>query len=262
MQPGAAPEGFDNLDVGGHRVENQNRTIYPRGISHTGNPQLEGSLNPFGTPTLGWPRTFADFGGFDSAAIGGHVVQNWIRHLLPEGWVSCSLEDENFDDFVRPMQVSRRDPPADALIPWGHEDSAVGTPSLNTRDRGIRIHGIGSIPPSPPTVRGRIYLAAQGFGDTLFGDVRRLIPGTIQTFSVLPTSEPSATLARRVRPAGALTQHIGRPATALHLRPVGIDAFACDKHVVSNPFNCDLLILPAVTIPSPQYIGAPRVIQR
>ena len=118
------------------------------------------------------------------------------------------------------------------------------------------------MPPSPPTVRGRIYLAAQGFGDTLFGDVRRLIPGTIQTFSVPPTSEPSATLARRVRPAGALTQHIGRPATALHLQPAGIDAFTCDKHVVSNPFNCDLLILPAVTIPSPQYIGAPRVIQR
>lgn len=262
VQPGAAPEGFDNLDVGGHRVENQNRTIYPRGISHTGNPQLEGSLNPFGTPTIGWPRTFESFGGFDSAIIGGHVVQNWIRHLLPEGWNSSSLEDENFDDFVRPMQVTRRDPPADALIPWGHEDSAVGTPSLNTRDRGIRTHGIGSMPPSPPIVRGRIYLAAQGFGDTLFGDVRRLIPGTIQTFSVLPTSEPSATLARRVRPAGALTQHIGRPATALHLQPAGIDAFACDKHVVSNPFNCDLLILPAVTIPSPQYIGAPRVIQR
>lgn len=262
VQPGAAPEGFDSLDVGGHRVENQNRTIYPRGISHTGNPQLPGSLNPFGTPTIGWPRTFTDFGGFDSAVIGGHVVQNWIRHLIPEGWNSSSLEDENFDDFVRPMQVTRRDPPADALIHWGHEDSAVGTPTLNTRDRGIRTHGIGSMPPPPPTVRGRIYLAAQGFGDTLFGDVRRLIPGTIQTFSVLPTSEPSATLARRVRPAGALTQHIGRPATALHLQPAGIDAFACDKHVVSNPFNCDLLILPAVTIPSPQYIGAPRVLQR
>lgn len=262
VQPGAAPEGFDSLGVGGHRVENQNRTIYPRGISHTGNPQLPGSLNPFGTPTLGWPRTFTDFGGFDSAAIGGHVVQNWIRHLHPEGWNSCSLEDENFDDFVRPMQVTRRDPPADALRPWGQESSAFGFPSVDPIDRGIRTYGIGSMPPPPPTVRGRIYLAAQGFGDTLFGDVRQVIPGTAQAIGIPPTSEPSATLARRVRPAGALTQHIGRPAVALHLQPTGIGAFASDSHAVSNPFNCDLLVLPAVTLPSPQYIGAPRVIQR
>lgn len=262
VQPGAAPEGFDSLGVGGHRVENQNRTIYPVGISHTGNPQLQGSLNPFGTPTLGWPRTFHDFGGFDSAAIGGHVVQNWIRHLHPEGWNSCSLEDENFNDFVRPMQVTRRDPPADALRPWGQESSAFGFPSVDPIDRGIRTYGIGSMPPPPPTVRGRIYLAAQGFGDTLFGDVRQVIPGTAQAIGIPPTSEPSATLARRVRPAGALTQHIGRPAVALHLQPTGIDAFASDSHAVSNPFNCDLLVLPAVTLPSPQYIGAPRVIQR
>lgn len=262
VQPGAAPEGFDNLGVGGHRVENQNRTIYPRGISHTGNPQLPGSLNPFGTPTLGWPRTFTDFGGFDSAAIGGHVVQNWIRYLTPEGWNSSSLEDENFDDFVRPMQVTRLDPPADALRPWGQESGAFGFPSVDPIDRGIRTYGIGSMPPPPPTVRGRIYLAAQGFGDTLFGDVRQVVPGTAQAIGIPPTSEPSATLARRVRPAGALTQHIGRPAVALHLQPTGIGAFASDSHAVSNPFNCDLLVLPAVTLPSPQYIGAPRVIQR
>ena len=262
QQPGAAPEGFNALTVGGHTVENQNRTIYPRGISHTGNPQLPGSLNPFGTPTIGWPRTFEGFGGFDSAVIGGHIVQNWIRHLHPEGWISCSLEDQNFDDFVRPMRVTRLDPPADALIPWGHESSTVGIPTLNSRDRGIRTYGIGSMPPPPPTVRGRIYLAAQGFGDTLFGDVRQVIPGTAQAIGIPPTSEPSATLARRVRPAGALTQHIGRPAVALHLQPTGIGAFASDSHAVSNPFNCDLLVLPAVTLPSPQYIGAPRVIQR
>lgn len=262
QQPGAAPEGFNALTVGGHTVENQNRAIYPRGISHTGNPQLGGSLNPFGTPTIGWPRTFDGFGGFDSTSIGSHLVQNWIRHLHPEGWNSCSLEDENFDDFVRPMRVTRVDPPADALIPWGHESSEVGTPSLNTRDRGIRTYGIGSMPPPAPRVRGRIYLAAQGFGDTLFGDVRRVIPGTVQAIGVPPTSEPSATLARRVRPTGTLTQHIGRPATALHLQPAGIDSFTSDNPVVSNPFNCDLLVLPAVTIPSPQYIGAPRVIQR
>nr|DAT32217.1 MAG TPA: hypothetical protein [Caudoviricetes sp.] len=261
-QPGAAPEGFVATVVGGHTVENQNRTIYPRGISHTGNPQLPGSLNPFGTPTIGWPRTFEGFGGFDSATIGNHIVQNWIRHLRPEGWISCSLEDQNFDDFVRPMRVTRLDPPSDAVIPWGHESSTVGTPSLDTADRGVRVFGIGGMPPPAPRVRGRIYLAAQGFGDTLFGDVRRVIPGTVQAIGVPSTSEPSATLSRRVRPVGALTQRIGRPATALHLQPTGVDSFISDSHVVSNPFNCDLLVLPAVTIPSPQYIGAPRVIQR
>lgn len=262
QQPGAQPEGFDTLGFGSHTVENQNRTIYPRGISHTGNPQLPGSLNPFGLPTIGWPRTFDGFGGFDSTAVGSHVVQNWIHYLTPGGWNSSSLEDENFDDFVRPMRVRRIDPPADAVRPWGQESSVVGAPSVDPRDRSLRAYGIGSMPPPPPRVRGMVYLAAQGFGDTLFGDVRRRAHGTVLADGVPPTSEPSATLARRVRPAGALTQHIGRPATALHLQPVGIDAFACDKQVVYNPFNCDLLIVPAVTISEPQYIGAPRVIQR
>lgn len=262
QQPGAQPEGFDTLGFGSHTVENQNRTIYPRGISHTGNPQLPGSLNPFGLPTIGRPRTFDGFGGFDSTAVGSHVVQNWIRYLTPGGWNSSSLEDENFDDFVRPMRVRRIDPPADAVRPWGQESSVVGAPSVDPRDRSLRAYGIGSMPPPPPRVRGMVYLAAQGFGDTLFGDVRRRAHGTVLADGVPPTSEPSATLARRVRPAGALTQHIGRPATALHLQPVGIDAFACDKQVVYNPFNCDLLIVPAVTISEPQYIGAPRVIQR
>lgn len=260
--PRLRAEGLDALTVGGHTIELQNRTVYPRGISHTGNPQQPGSLNPFGTPTIGWPRVFEGFGGFDSAAIGDHTVQNWIRYLHLEGWNSSSLEDENFDDFARPMRVTRIDPPTDALIPWGHESSVVGAPAVSTTDQGVRAYGIGSMPPPAPRVRGRIYLAAQGFGDTLFGDVRQVIPGTVQAIGVPPTSEPSATLARRVRPTGALTQHIGRPATALHLQPVSIDAPAIDKHVVHNPLNCDLLVLPAVTIPSPQYIGAPRVIQR
>lgn len=250
--PNVRPQGEDIFKAGDHEVQLRNRVVAPLGIAHTGNPQLK-EYNPWGVPTMGWRRWF-DFQGADMLEMGRAWVSNKIRYVYPAGWINCSLEDDNFDDFIQPMRVWKAS---------RYQRQRVEVPSLPdtqfgrllVTDQKRVVYAYSAELPTVPNVKVQHVnvVAPIGFASTVFGDIQRWEAGKIKPYPIDGFAAGAARMGRSVQVIGCLSEVTGEPRLGAHVQVIGHQSSVIDRQVVSNPFNCDLLVLPAESFISDAY---------
>lgn len=123
-----------------HRVELFNRQVFPTGIPHRGNPE-QGLTTPWGTALVGYPRTYVIGMGVQTL-WGNNLIEFLNRPVYPVGWVSCTLEDGNFDNFKFPMKVIRVNPPV--RPPSMGVVTVFGTCTVSQRVQTVYSRGVDS----------------------------------------------------------------------------------------------------------------------
>lgn len=237
------------------RVELFNRTVSPTGIPHRGNPQ-EDMTSPWGTALVGYPRRYS-IGMGAQTLWGSHTIDLLNRPVYPVGWINCSLENGNFDDFMYPMRVTRTNPP---VRPTGIPSrTAFGTCTVSQRVRTVYSRGVDSYNSGSHSVKASSTIGAQGWESLLIGDIDRWEAGKIKAHGDDMSEVGTPRLLHPLRASGFGSGVVAAPRIAPVVSPVGIPNIAFDGPSVTNPFGCTNRVVSPLPILSNQTVPSPVV---
>ena len=247
------PAGLDSLQPGTTRVELFNRTIYPTGTPHAGGSS---GTNPWGAPLVGYPRRYTVSAG-DMTLWGDNVVEFLNRPVYPEGWINCSLEDGNFDNFKFPMKVIRVNPPV--RPPSMDVVTVFGTCTVSQRVQTVYSRGVDSYNSGSHSVKAFSTIGAQGWESLLIGDIDRWEAGKIKAHGDDMGTVGTPRLLHPLRPSGFDSGVVAASRIAPVVSPVGIPSIAFDGPSVTNPFGCTNRVVSPLPILSNQTVPSPVV---
>ena len=238
-----------------HRVELFNRRVSPTGIPHRGNPQ-QGLTTPWGTALVGYPRTYVIGMGVQTL-WGNNLIEFLNRPVYPVGWVSCTLEDGNFDNFKFPMKVIRVNPPV--RVPAIQSEPVFGTCTVSQRVQTVYSRGVDSYNSGNHSVKASSTIGAQGWESLLIGDIDRWEAGKIKAHGDDMSTVGTPHLLHPLRPGGFDSSVVAAPRIAPCVSPVGIPNIAFDGPSVTNPFGCTNRVVSPLPILSNQTVPSPVV---
>lgn len=239
--------GFDSSVFGQASVELLHRAVSPVGIEHT---QFF-----YGIPVMGWRRTYAIV-GTDMTLWGKPMVAYRIRHLLMTGWINCSLEDDNIEDFYFPMKVRGGKPKH--FVP-GIAPGAAGLPVVTHGVRDSVVPSIYQFIAPAPTVRGRNQVAPSGWLTELFGDVKRWEANKAKATGYEQTVFGTAQIHRGVFITGVASLTMGAPRLGAQIYPLNIPDIAFTGPTVTNQFGCTNRAVAVAPIISIQAVAQPSI---
>lgn len=238
-----------------HRVELFNRRVSPTGIPHRGNPQ-QGLTTPWGTPLVGYPRTYVIGMGVQTL-WGNNLIEFLNRPVYPVGWVSCTLEDGNFDNFKFPMKVIRVNPPV--RVPAIQSGPVFGSCTVSQRVRTVYARGVDSYNSGSHSVKASSTIGAQGWESLLIGDIDRWEAGKIKAHGDDMSTVGTPRLLHPLRASSFDSSVVAAPRIAPVVSPVGIPNIAFDGPSVTNPFGCTNRVVSPLPILSNQTVPSPVV---
>lgn len=241
-----------------HRVELFHRQVYPVAIPHRGNPEspLPYSTSPWGTALVGYPRTYVIGMGVQTL-WGNNLIEFLNRPVYPVGWVSCTLEDGNFDNFKFPMKVIRVNPPV--RVPAIQSGPVFGTCTVSQRVRTVYSRGVDSYNSGSHSVKASSTIGAQGWESLLIGDIDRWEAGKIKPHGDDMSEVGTPRLLHPLRALGFDSGVVAAPRIAPVVSPVGIPNIAFDGPSVTNPFGCTNRVVSPLPILSNQTVPSPVV---
>lgn len=186
---------------------------------------------------------------------GNNLIEFLNRPVYPVGWVSCTLEDGNFDNFKFPMKVIRANPPV--RVPAIQSGPVFGTCTVSQRVRTVYSRGVDSYNSGSHSVKASSNIGAQGWESLLIGDIDRWEAGKIKAHGDDMSTVRTPHLLHPARPGGIDESVVAAPRIAPVLSPIGIPSIAFNGPSVTNPFGCTnrvvspLPILSNMTVPSP-----------
>lgn len=238
-----------------HRVELFNRQVFPTGIPHRGNPE-QGLTTPWGTALVGYPRTYVIGMGVQTL-WGNNLIEFLNRPVYPVGWVSCTLEDGNFDNFKFPMKVIRVNPPV--RPPSMGVVTVFGTCTVSQRVQTVYSRGVDSYNSGNHSVKASSTIGAQGWESLLIGDIDRCEAGKIKAHGDDMSTVGIPRLLHPLRASGFDSGVVAAPRIAPVVSPVGIPNIAFDGPSVTNPFGCTNRVVSPLPILSNQTVPPPVV---
>lgn len=232
-----------------------NRQIFLAGIPHRGNPEQD-LTTPWGTALVGYPRQYTI--GMDVQTLwGNNLIEFLNRPVYPVGWVSCTLEDGNFDNFKFPMKVIRVNPPV--RVPAVQSGAVFGTCTVSQFVRTVYSRSVDGYNSGNHSVKASSTIGAQGWESLLIGDIDRWEAGKIKTHGDDMSTVGTPRLLHPLRP-GSIDSSV---VTALRIlpcvSPVGIPNIAFDGPSVTNPFGCTNRVVTPLPILSNQTVPSPVV---
>lgn len=249
------PVGLSATVWGEHAVELFDRTIFVEGIEHSGNPQ-QFLTTPWGDALVGYPRRYTIGMGVQTL-WGNNLIEFKNRPVYPVGWVNCSLEDDNFDDYRFPMKVIRKNP---LVRPASMGDVTVfGTCTVSQRVRTVYSRGVDSYNSGSHSVKASSTIGAQGWESLLIGDIDRWEAGKIKAHGDDVSEVGIPRLLHPLRASGFDSGAVAAPRIAPVVSPVGIPNIAFDGPSVTNPFGCTNRVVSPLPILSTQTVPSPVV---
>ena len=240
---------------GSARVELLNRQVSPTGVPHRGNPQ-QGLTTPWGVPLVGYPRRYTL--GLSAQTLWGSTTVDFLnRPVYPIGWINCSLEDENFDDFASPMKVVRSNPAVGAT--GVQPTMAFGACTVSKLVRTVYSRGVDSYNSGSHSVKASSTIGAQGWESLLIGDIDRWEAGKIKAHGDDMSTVGTPRLLHPLRALGFGSGVVVAPRIAPVVSPVGIPNIAFDGPSVTNPFGCTNRVVSPLPILSNQTVPSPVV---
>ena len=238
-----------------HRVELLHRQVFPAAIPHRGNPEQD-LTTPWGTALVGYPRTYVIGMGVQTL-WGNNLIEFLNRPVYPVGWVSCTLEDGNFDNFKFPMKVVRINPPV--RVPAIQSSPVFGTCTVSQRVRTVYSRGVDSYNSGSHSVKASSTIGAQGWESLLIGDIDRWEAGKIKAHGDDMSEVGIPRLLHPLRASGFDSGVVAAPRIAPVLSPIGIPNIAFDGPSVTNPFGCTNRVVSPLPILSNQTVPSPVV---
>ena len=238
-----------------HRVELFHRQVYPVAIPHRGNPE-QGLTTPWGTALVGYPRTYVIGMGVQTL-WGNNLIEFLNRPVYPVGWVSCTLEDGNFDNFKFPMKVIRVNPPV--RVPAVQSGPVFGTCTVSQRVRTVYSRGVDGYNSGSHSVKASSTIGAQGWESLLIGDIDRWEAGKIKAHGDDMSTVGIPRLLHPLRASSFDSSVVAAPRIAPIVSPVGIPDIAFDGPSVTNPFGCTNRVVSPLPILSNQTVPSPVV---
>jgi len=249
------PVGLASLLAPSQKIELFNRTIFPSGVPHRGNPQ-QNLTSPWGNHLVGYPRKVA-LGGYSFTLWGNTIIEFKIRHVYPVGFNSCSLEDNNYDDFKSPMKFTRTNPKY--AVPSIQSGEKFGNTIISLSDREIYPQGFKSEVIGATKVKAKADIFVDGWYSTLFGDIDEWEAGKIKPYGddlgVMGTPKVQGGL----NVLGIGSESWGEFSVASGINPIGIPNIGFDGPALSNPFGCTNRVVVPLPILSIQNVPSPEV---
>ena len=237
---------------GDSSVDLKNRTIEPTGIDHEGGSS---GTDPWGDALVGYPRVY--YLGMGVQTIwGNNIIEYKNRPVFPEGFLSCSLESWDFENYKFPMKVVRKNPP---VRPVGFASSAVGTCTVSQLVRTVYARGVDSYNSGSHSVKASSTIGAQGWESLLIGDIDRWEAGKIKAHGDDMSTVGTPRLLHPLRALGFDSGVVVAPRIAPALSPIGIPNIAFDGPSVTNPFGCTNRVVSPLPILSNQTVPPPVV---
>lgn len=249
------PVGFSATVWGEHAVELFDRTIFVEGIEHSGNPQ-QFLTTPWGDALVGYPRRYTIGMGVQTL-WGNNLIEFKNRPVYPAGWINCTLEDGNFDNFKFPMKVIRVNPPV--RPPSMGVVTVFGTCTVSHRVRTVYSRGVDSYNSGNHSVKASSTIGAQGWESLLIGDIDRWEAGKIKAHGDDMSEVGTPRLLHPLRASGFDSGVVVAPRIAPALSPIGIPNIAFDGPSVTNPFGCTNRVVSPLPILSNQTVPSPVV---
>lgn len=252
------PKGLDTW-WGANRIELFNRQIYPVGVAHTGNPQIDSyNTTPWGTAMVGYPRKYLVTMGVVTR-WGTHIIEYKNRPVYPVGWVNTSLEDGNYDDFEWPMKImrmgtSRAEPPSIVLA------KQFGGHFVSNVSRGVLARGIYQSAVGKHTLKNRAHITFPGWDSLIVGNIDRWEAGKIKPHGDDLSALGRPRLLHPVRPPSVDVSVVPPPRIAPSVRPISIQPIAFVGPSVTNPFGCTNRIVSPLPVLSTQRVPNPVVV--
>jgi hypothetical protein len=244
------------------RVELLHRTLLLTGIPHRGNPETPDPAfrtSPWGIPLVGYPRTYVIGMGVQTR-WGTHVIEYLNRQVWPVGWVNCSLEDGNYDDFMFPMKVKRVNP---WVLPASLGNMLVfGGCTVTTFQRTVYGRGIDGYNAGTPSVKASRSINLSGWNSSEFGDIDRWEAGKIKAHGDDLSSMGTARILNPIRPSSVYDGVVAAPRISPSVQPFGWQSSpGFDGPSVTNPFGCTNRVMTPLPILSGQDVPAPVVVR-
>lgn len=238
-----------------HRFELLNRKLLLSGIPHRGNPQ-QGLTSPWGVPLVGYPRRY-DVGMGVVSLWGNNIIDFLNRPIYPAGFASCTLEDGNFENFIRPMRVERRNPAVSVPSTW---DGAFGTPGVDTSIRSVFPKSMGSAQVGVASAAGQTRVHAGGWVSHVVGNIDRWEAGKLKPHGDDLSAVGTPKTTRVVRTTGVYhdlfgTHRVPRGVVAHGFPPVGF----CGPSV-TNPFGCNTRVVTPLPILDESSVPIPTTV--
>jgi hypothetical protein len=238
-----------------HRFELLNRKLLLSGIPHRGNPQ-QGLTSPWGVPLVGYPRRY-DVGMGVVSLWGNNIIDFLNRPIYPAGFASCTLEDGNFENFIRPMRVERRNPAVSVPSTWG---GAFGTPGVDTSIRSVFPKSMGSAQVGAASAAGQTRVHASGWVSHVVGNIDRWEAGKLKPHGDDLSAVGTPKTTRVVRTTGVYhdlfgTHRVPRGVAAHGFPPVGF----CGPSV-TNPFGCNTRVVTPLPILDESSVPIPTTV--
>ena len=252
-------EGLEVTMWGEHAVELFDRTILVGGIEHRGNPESPPpyDVTPWGDTLVGYPRRYTIGMGVQTL-WGDTLIEFKNRPVYPAGWINCSLEDGNFDDYRFPMKVIRKNP---LVRPASMGDVTVfGTCTVSHSVRTVYSRGVGSYNSGSHSVKASSTIGAQGWESLLIGDIDRWEAGKIKAHGDDMSEVGIPRLLHPLRASSFDSCVVAVPRIAPALSPIGIPNIAFDGPSVTNPFGCTNRVVSPLPILSNQTVPLPVVV--
>lgn len=238
-----------------HHVEPLHRRVFPAAIPHRGNPE-QGLTTPWGTALVGYPRTYVIGMGVQTL-WGNNLIEFLNRPVHPVGWVSCTLEDGNFDNFKFPMKVVRVNPPV--RVPAIQSSPVFSTCTVSQRVRTVYSRGVDSYNSGSHSVKASSTIDAQGWESLLIGDIDRWEAGRIKAHGDDMSEVGIPRLLHPLRASGFDSGVVAASRIAPVVSPVGVPNIAFDGPSVTNPFGCTNRVVSPLPILSNQTVPSPVV---
>jgi hypothetical protein len=236
-----------------HRVELFNRTIYPIAIPHAGGSS---GTNPWGVPLVGYPRSYVIGMGIQSL-WGTAVIEYKNREVHPEGWNSCSLEDDNSDDYWYPMEVNRTNP---EVVPEAiQSQTSFGNSAITLGTRTIYSRLIDGYNSGVHSVNARNSIIVSGWDGSAFGDIPLWEEGKIKLqgddMSIMGTPR----MLYPLRPSGASDNEFGEARVAASIRVYSIPEIGFDGPSITNPNGCGTRVVTPLPVLSTLVVAVPSI---
>jgi hypothetical protein len=249
------PDGFVTTFWGAHRFELRNRVVTVSGIPHSSNPQ-QGLTDPWGNALVGYPRQYT-LGMGVQTLWGDATVDFKNRPVYPTGWNSSSLEDGNFDDYIFPMKVVRRNQPIP--MPSIQDGETFGSHTISYFVQTVYSRGVNGYNSGSHSVTASSTIGAQGWESLLIGDIDRWEAGKIKAHGDDMSTVGIPRLRHPLRPSGSDSCEVATPNAARCLSPIGVPSIAFDGPSVTNPYGCTNRVVTPLPILSTQIVPSPVV---
>lgn len=238
---------------GDSSIDLKNRTIEPTGIDHQGGSS---GPDPWGDALVGFPRVY--YLGMGVQTIwGNNIIEYKNRPVFPEGFLSCTLEVFNFEDFKFPMKVVRKNP--QTSVPSIQSGPTFGHADVSYGNRIVYGRGIAEYNSGLHKVAAVATIVVSGWDSSEYGDIDRWEAGKIKAHGDDLSAVGYPRILNPLRQTSWEEFLAGAPRVSNGVSPVGVPSIAFDGPSVTNNFGCTNRVMTPLPVLSTQVVSIPTI---